>query len=226
MPAFFWTKDQREAKREQGTMKELVTLQTDHKTLHYQRGFAIGTAYGESLSKAIAVAIPFDEHGRPGQHILEADAEIEFPYIPGLLAFRVGPAICKLLDQVETEIDLLIFDGQGIAHPRGLGIASHIGVLYNIPSIGVTRNNLYGAYIEPPKGRGNRSELTHPRTGATIGFALSLGEECEPCFVSPGHRVSIIDTAEIICKMTKPNSCFPEALQKAHRVANSVAKRN
>jgi deoxyribonuclease V len=141
--------------------------------------------------------------------------EVDFPYVPGLLAFRVGPAICRALDKFSADFDLLLFDGQGIAHPNGIGLASHIGVLYNKPSVGVTRNNLFGTVMDPPEGERNYTDITHPRSTKVLGYALSLGPTCS---------LTPLEAVQLIMQITREGSCFPGSLAKAHSVANKAAR--
>lgn len=225
MPAFTWTTDPDDAKSEQRSMRDLIRLETGlPENLEFRHGLAIGTAFDADHNLAIAVGISFDSTGWYSKKEIVHEVVVDFPYISGLLAFRVGPAVCDLLDAVKHPIDLLLIDGQGISHKRGIGLASHIGVLYNKPSIGVTRKNLYGEYIDPPRGNFNHSNLNDPRSGKPLGYAVSLGEKCEPCFVSPGHLMSIDDSLEIIKKISGADACFPRPLRKAHAIANAESR--
>lgn len=112
-----------------------------------------------------------------------------FPYIPGFLSFREGPAVIAALDALRVRPDLLICDGQGIAHPRRLGIASHIGVLTNMPSIGCAKSLLTGRHGPVPEERGAWTPLTH--RGEPIGAVLRTRVGVKPVFISVGHRVSL-----------------------------------
>ncbi len=227
MPPFHWTSNVEDAKQEQRTIKELLSLETGlPPSLSFNTGLAIGCSYEENTGRAFAVGVFFDETGSysTDKRELTADAEVDFPYTPGLLAFRVGPAICRLLDQVSEQVDVLLFDGQGIAHKRGLGLASHIGILYNKPSIGVTRHHLFGNFSHPPTGKLSSTPITHPQTHRTIGYALCLGDNCEPCFVSAGHRISVKDSLSFVCKIAG-EGCFPRPLNRAHTIANATARK-
>jgi len=126
---------------------------------------------------------------------------VGYPYIPGLLSYREGPLILQTLKKVEEEIDLFIFDGQGIAHPKRLGIASHLGVLLDKPSIGCAKSLLTGDYTEPGKTKGSRSELTD-KTGNVIGTVLRTRDDTNPVFVSPGHKIGIKEASEIVLNCT------------------------
>jgi len=121
-----------------------------------------------------------------------------FPYVPGLLSFREGPALLNAYGSLRERPDLLLFDGQGIAHPRGLGIASHMGVLLDKPSIGCAKSRLIGDYQEPPLCRGGISPLYY--NGSKVGVVLRTRTGVKPVFVSPGHLVTFEDAMSIIMK--------------------------
>jgi len=119
-----------------------------------------------------------------------------FPYIPGLLAFREGPAIIETFKKLGQRPDLLIIDGQGIAHPRGFGIACHVGVLLDIPAMGIAKKRLYGKYAEPGEKRGSWSPLLS-KEGDVIGSVLRTRDNTKPVFVSPGHKIDTESAREI-----------------------------
>ncbi|MBU4256820.1 endonuclease V [Patescibacteria group bacterium] len=224
MAIFSWTTDKEEAKQEQQTLYNLLELRNALPNLpSFKRGIAVGSAYEENTKRAFATAIFFDQNGKCSHKIMRVNVEVNFPYVPGLLAFRVGPAICSVLDKIINQADLLVFDGQGIAHQRGFGLASHIGVLYNKPSIGVTRNVLYGKYINPPKQRFAYTDVFHPKNKTVIGYALSLGANCNACYISPGHNIDIETSLKVICNIAG-ETCFPFPIQKAHALSNKEAK--
>lgn len=111
------------------------------------------------------------------------------PYIPGLLSFRELPAAWQALQQLKAVPALVLVDGHGIAHPRGLGIAAHLGVLSGLPTIGVAKRRLVGDYEEPGPLRGDHQPLWH--NGRQVGWVLRSKPRCNPLFVSPGYRVSV-----------------------------------
>jgi deoxyribonuclease V len=126
-----------------------------------------------------------------------------FEYIPGLLAFRESPAIFKAFEKLKEKPDLLIIDGHGIAHQRGLGIASHVGVILDIPTLGVAKKKLFGKYNEPPDSEGAWTPLIHPRTGKTIGSVLRTKRGTKPVFVSPGNKIDLITAINVARQCTK-----------------------
>ena len=118
---------------------------------------------------------------------------VRMPYVPGYLSFREAPLLLELLAEIDAP-DLLMLDGQGIAHPRGLGLASHIGLFVDIPTIGCAKSRLIGTYVEPGLKAGQREYLWHNEK--KIGVVLRTRDGVRPIFVSPGHRIDIDNAAE------------------------------
>ena len=114
---------------------------------------------------------------------------VGLPYIPGFLSFREGPAVIEALEKLGSRPGLIIFDGQGTAHPRGLGIASFVGVLLDIPSVGSAKSRLVGSYREPGPKKGSSSPLEYD--GRVVGAVVRTRDSTKPLFVSPGHRIDI-----------------------------------
>jgi deoxyribonuclease V len=121
----------------------------------------------------------------------------EFPYVPGLLSFREAPALLQAVAQLDITPDVMIFDGQGIAHPRGLGIASHMGLLLDIPAIGCAKSRLFGRYQEPPPERGTYTPL-YGAGGAQIGAVVRTKDRTKPVFVSVGHKMQLHQAIAIL----------------------------
>ena len=148
---------------------------------------------------------------------------IPFPYVPGLLTFREGPLIEEAMTKLKTRPDLLIFDGQGIAHPRHMGIAAHMGLKLNIPSIGCAKSRLFGQYSEPAPTRGSSTPLTDGE-GRQIGVVLRTRDNVKPVFVSPGHMVGIEESACIIMSCTGKYR-IPIPTREAHIRVGAYRKR-
>lgn len=145
-----------------------------------------------------------------------ATRPVTFPYVPGLLAFREGPVVLDALERVTTTPDLLIFDGQGLAHPRRLGIASHIGLLVDMPAIGCAKSRLCGQHDEPGEEPGEYAFLVDK--GEVIGAVLRTRRGVKPVYVSVGHRVDLATSIEYVsdcCRIYR----LPETTRWAHRVA-------
>lgn len=146
-----------------------------------------------------------------------------FPYIPGLLSFREGPAILKTLKDLKYTPDLLVFDGHGIAHPRGVGIASHIGVLLNMPTMGIAKKKLFGDYAEPETEAGRFSNLYHPEDNSVIGAVLRTKKKVKPVFVSVGHKITL-DKAIELCNTFHRGYRIPEPTRQAHLFVTEVRR--
>jgi len=133
----------------------------------------------------------------PEMEIIEksgAILEAGFPYIPGLLSFRELPPLIKAFEKISTKPDLIVLDSQGIAHPRQFGLASHAGLIFDIPSIGWAKTHLFGDFEEPGSNQGDFSPLTHPKSKEKIGWAIRTKKDCKLTFVSPGHKITLEQT--------------------------------
>ncbi|WP_114790805.1 deoxyribonuclease V [Niabella yanshanensis] len=146
-------------------------------------------------------------------------ATTSFPYISGLLAFREIPALLKAWNKLDQKPDVMVLDGQGIAHERRLGIATHFGLLTDTPSIGCAKTRLTGTYIEPADNPFAESPLFHKHE--RIGTVLRTKLKCKPVFVSPGHKVSIEQSVAIIKNCTRKYR-IPEPTRLAHLLVNDI----
>jgi deoxyribonuclease V len=156
----------------------------------------------------------------PGLAVLEeriARDPTRLPYIPGLLSFRELPVVLQAFDALEHWPDLLLCDGQGIAHPRRLGIAAHLGVITDLPAIGVGKSRLVGSFDSPGEARGSAEPLLH--RNQRIGTVLRSRTGVKPLFVSPGHRVSHDDAVEWVLA-TGGGYRLPEPVRAADRLAS------
>jgi deoxyribonuclease V len=142
------------------------------------------------------------------------DGIVDFPYIPTFLAYRELPLLIKAFENLKTKADIYLIDGQGIAHPRRMGIASHFGVVLNVPSIGVAKSLLYGRYSEPnPKGY---TPLYSRDSDEQLGWVIRRGYGKDLLFISPGHRVSIETSLRIVINFLRNGWEIPTFL--AHKV--------
>jgi len=141
---------------------------------------------------------------------------VGFPYVPGLLSFREGPAILSALRRVKSRVDIVMLDGHGIAHPRGLGIAAHIGLWIDVPTVGVAKSILVGRYGWLGHSRGSKAQLLH--NGTKIGYALRTRDNVKPVFVSCGNRVGLEGALRITCKCCDGYR-LPEPVRLAHTAA-------
>jgi len=145
-------------------------------------------------------------------------AKIDFPYIPGFLSFREGPSIIKVFKKLQNTPDVLLVDGNGILHPRSIGLASHVGLLLNTPTIGVAKSLLCGKF-KKVKGVGTHSPVIYE--GRTIGYAYKSKKNCNPIFISPGHKVSLKTSLKIV-KNCIGEYKLPIPLRLAHVYANEI----
>jgi deoxyribonuclease V len=142
-----------------------------------------------------------------------------FPYVPGLLSFREIPPLLKAFAMLESKPDVVLVDGQGIAHPRRMGIATHLGLCLNLPAVGSAKSVLCGRYEEPSMERGATSPLIHK--GETIGFALRSRSNVSPIYVSPGHKCRLEDAAPFVMNLVSKYR-IPDPIREAHRHANEL----
>lgn len=146
-----------------------------------------------------------------------AEQEESFPYVPGLLSFREVPAVLDCYERLRVQPDLLVCDGQGYAHPRRFGLACHLGVVLNLPTIGAAKSRLIGTFEEPGWERGSRSPLVD--RDELIGSVVRTRTGVKPLFVSVGHRVGL-ETATEIVLAAAPRYRLPETTRQAHRLAS------
>jgi deoxyribonuclease V len=145
-----------------------------------------------------------------------AEVPVAFPYIPGLLAFREVPAVLAAVEKLQVAPDLFIFDAQGLAHPRRMGLATHAGLLLGWPSVGCAKSRLVGTYVEPGLERGDTSPLLDGTE--QIGTIVRTRAGVKPVFVSIGHKTDL-DTAVRFVLDCAPRYRLPETTRYAHRVA-------
>ncbi len=170
----------------------------------------------KKLIGAIVVVCTF-----PELEIIEAVKEIRrvsIPYVPGYLNFREGPAFIKGFQKLKNKPDLTLIDGNGIAHPRKMGLASYVGVVLDIPTIGCAKSPFF-PYKLPPERRGAYS-LYKNRKNEKVGFCLRTRTSVKPVFVSPGHRVDFVFSRELVLACAKFR--IPEPLRIAHHMAKQL----
>lgn len=210
-----WDLEPDAAARVQSELRERLVIHWD--------GRAVNTVGGVDMSlkeeKAHAAIVVLRYPDLVPLEAVTADAPLVFPYIAGLLAFREGPAVLAAWEKLKTQPDLLMFDGQGIAHPRGIGIASQMGLWLERPTIGVAKSRLYGQHEEPGPNRGDFAELRDPRDPARIlGVVLRSRERGSPLFLSPGHLIDLPNSLEFVLKCCTGYR-LPEPTRWAHKVA-------
>jgi deoxyribonuclease V len=146
-----------------------------------------------------------------------ATCRLNFPYVPGLLTFREGPVLLKSFKKIRNTPDVIIFDGQGLLHPRGMGIATHLGILLGIPSIGCAKSPLYGEYHLPDVLKGAYTFIKN-REGEIIGACLRTRTNVKPLFVSVGNRIDLSRAIGLILQ-TVTRYRLPEPIRCAHSLS-------
>ena len=178
-------------------------------------GVDVGFEAAGTVTRAAVAVLSF-----PDLKLVEtalARRPTQFPYVPGLLSFRELPAVLDALAGLKTSPDVILCDGQGIAHPRRFGIASHLGVLLDVPTIGVGKTRLVGRHAEPPDTKGAWVPLLDGEEA--IGAVLRTRAGVKPVYVSSGHRVSL-ETAIRLTLACVTRYRLPETTRQAHRLAS------
>jgi deoxyribonuclease V len=170
-----------------------------------------------AISSAAVVVLSF-----PSLEVIEtvtASIPTPFPYVPGLLAFREGPVLQEAFAQLQTEPDALMFDGMGRAHPRRLGIACHLGLWLQKPTLGCGKTLFVGTYIEPEAQRGAYTDLVDK--GEVVGVSLRSKDKVKPIFISCGHLIDLPSSIALTLQCTRDYR-LPEPIRQAHNAAGKV----
>ncbi len=174
------------------------------------------------LKASSAQSCLWGPEGQSGFEIIESASSIQkisFPYIPGLLSFREAPACLAAVEKLRTEPDLFITDGQGIAHPRRLGLAAHLGLFFDRPTIGCAKSRLTGSFKEPPIKKASFSLLTDK--GQTIGAVVRTRMNVKPVFISVGHKCTLEDAIDVTLACTTKYR-LPEPTRLAHQLVSKL----
>ena len=151
-----------------------------------------------------------------------AGGETSFPYIPGLLSFREIPILLEALQKITTIPDVLLCDGQGRAHPKGLGLAAHLGLLIDVPTIGCAKSRLVGTFSQLGENRGDSTPLLYQ--GKIVGRVLRTRTGVRPLFVSPGNGIDLKTSVRIVLRCC-PKYRIPEPIRQAHLLVNGLRRR-
>ncbi|MBG1232664.1 deoxyribonuclease V [Aestuariivirga litoralis] len=193
LPEFLTPANAAEAHQIQRELRAKLRVGDDFSAPNLIAGIDVGYDVQRGLAHASIVTMTVDDL-KPIEQV-QAFVPEDFPYIPGLLAFREIPAILAALAELKSLPDLLMVDGQGIAHPRRMGIAAHLGVILDHPAIGVGKSRLTGSFEMPGPAKGDSSPLM--AGNEQIGVVLRSRDNVNPLFISPGHRVSMATALEI-----------------------------
>jgi len=214
-----WDVTPEEAIKIQNKLRSLVKIEALQGEIRYIAGADVSFDKGSNIVYAGVVVLKFPELEEVDRSLLIT--EVNFPYIPGLLSFRESPALIKAWEKIKIEPDVVIIDGQGIAHPRRFGIASHFGVLIDKPTIGCAKSLLVGKYEEPSPKAGNYSYLYD--SGEIIGAVLRTRDEVQPVFVSIGHKITLESSIKIVLSTIRGYR-IPEPTRQAHILVNALRR--
>ena len=214
-PSHRWDVTPAEARAIQERLRERVIRCDRLGKVACVAGVDVGFEQGGRVTRAAAVLLSFPELELRDQHLVRRPTR--FPYVPGLLSFREVPAILGALEELDGTPDLLLCDGQGLAHPRRFGLACHLGVLTGLPSIGVAKSRLIGEHEEP--GVEKCSWVPLRDDGETIGAVLRSRRGVRPLYISIGHRVTL-ETAIAYVLACTPRYRLPETTRLADKLAS------
>lgn len=207
-----WPTDERTARAVQDELRARVVLDEEGPPPGTGHVTGVDVAYDDERDVVAAAVVVLDAATLDVVEESTAVGTVAFPYVPGLLAFREIPAVRAALDGLRADPGLVVCDGYGIAHPRRFGLASHLGVLTGLPTLGVAKNPFTFSYDAPAAARGSGVPLLDGTE--EVGRALRTREGVKPVFVSVGHRVSLANACEHVLRLT-PRYRLPESTRRA-----------
>jgi deoxyribonuclease V len=209
-----WTVTTKEARQIQSDLAARVSRQKEINDVRCVAGVDISVRRGDAPARAAVVVLSYPETEMIEVKVIEE--RVSFPYIPGLLSFREAPLIIAACEELTVEPDLVLVDGQGIAHPRRIGLASHLGVLWDRPTIGCAKSRLCGDHGPVPAEAGSYAEITD--RGEVIGAALRTRRDVKPMYISIGHKVDLPAAIEWVLRCCRERR-QPEPTRLAHLAA-------
>ena len=209
-----WTATPEQARIIQLDLATRVSRRNDIGEVRLIAGVDISAPRGDGRARSAAVVLTYPELELAEVKVIEQ--AVTFPYIPGLLSFRESPLVISACQQLRMEPDLVLVDGQGIAHPRRLGLASHLGVLWDKPVIGCAKSKLCGSHEEVAVDRGSCVNVVD--RGEVIGTALRTRRGVKPVYVSIGHKVDLEAAVEWVLACCRGRR-LPEPTRLAHLAA-------
>jgi deoxyribonuclease V len=211
----YWPETAEAAIPIQEQLKSLVVTTDKLESIQYVAGVDVGFLDNYTISQAAVAVLSFPDLQLQEQAIVQR--RTTFPYIPGFLSFREIPVILDALEKLTIIPDIIICDGQGIAHPQRFGLACHLGVLINLPTIGAAKSRLIGTHQELPAEKGSWKPLID--RGEVIGAVLRSRTNVKPLYVSPGHRISLETAINLVLQCT-PKYRLPETTRWADYLAS------
>ncbi|HEY0406064.1 MAG TPA: deoxyribonuclease V [Pyrinomonadaceae bacterium] len=214
-----WTVTPREAVELQKSLRERVRIEPLERPVETIAGADISFNKFSPVVYAGIVVLRL-----PSLEVLEevcVVSETSFPYVPGLLSFRESPSLLEAWSKLKMEPDAVMFDGQGLAHPRRVGIACHVGLMINRPTLGCAKSVLVGKFAEPGRERGAWSEMID--RGEVVGAALRTKTNVQPIYVSPGHLIDL-EGAMQLTLAADGGYRQPEPTRRAHNLVNALRR--
>lgn len=212
-----WDVDYRGAIRIQEKLRARISLTESPRTVSSVGGADVSYSRGGGEGFAAVVVLSYPDLNLVDRASVRG--KISFPYIPGLLSFREAPLLIEVFQRLQHLPDVVLYDGQGIAHPRSCGLASHMGVLTDLPSVGCAKKKLVGDFVEVGFRAGSTTPLK--MRGKTIGAVIRTRTGVKPVFVSPGHRINLESSIQLVL-----NTCrgfrLPEPLRRAHLLVKKI----
>jgi deoxyribonuclease V len=195
---------------------KIITVDRLPETVRHIAGVDAGFEQQGTITRAAVVVLSFPDLTPVDEALVRSPTT--FPYVPGLLSFREIPAVLQALNQIDILPDIILCDGQGIAHPRRLGIATHLGLIIDRPTIGVAKSRLTGTHTDVPNEKGRWVPLMD--RGERIGAVLRSRTGTKPLYISPGHRISLETALDYVLRCTLKYR-LPETTRYADRLASS-----
>ncbi|OPY84414.1 MAG: Endonuclease V [Syntrophus sp. PtaU1.Bin208] len=218
-PPHSWDVTCREAVAIQQVLREKLILCDDEIPAPVRRIAGADISYSRGDDRFFGVVVILSYPLLEITEISSFSDRVSFPYVPGLLSFREGPILLKAFEKLKQRPDVVLFDGQGIAHPRGIGLASHMGLFLDFPTIGCAKTKLVGSYGEVGMERGSFTDLCHK--DSVIGAVVRTKSRVKPVFVSQGHRISLKRAIEVVLACCKGYR-LPEPVRQAHLAVNRL----
>ena len=212
--------DAAEAERIQKSLRERLVLPQERIEMP-ATVTGVDISYAVGSRRAVAAAVTVDVHNLWVREVATAEGTITFPYVPGLLAFRELPLLLEALGGLGQRPEMLVCDGYGIAHPRRFGLASHLGVLFDLPAFGIAKSLYLGSHDEPGPRRGEWAALTEG--DEVLGRAVRTQTEVNPVYVSVGHRIGLPDATGLTVALST-HFRIPEPTRQADIISRQVLR--
>lgn len=214
-----WHADYRKAVRIQEDLRARLILRGGARRYRIVAGADVSYDRGGDRLYAAVVLLRIPE--METIEVSSVTSKARFPYVPGLLSFREAPPVIRAFRRLRTRPDAVLFDGHGVAHPRGIGLASHLGLWLDLPSVGCAKSRLVGEGVEPPPRRGAWTPLR--LEGRRVGAILRTRDQVRPIYVSPGHRIGLPAAIRLVMACTDRYR-LPEPTRRAHLEVNRLRR--